>query len=68
MFLHFFRYLELTLINCKIHVELTWNKNCIMSSLVGPATFQIKGTKLYVPVVTLKTKDNVNLIKHLEKG
>ena len=39
-----------------------------MSSVAGPGSFQIKSTKLYVPVVTLKTKDNVNLIKQLEKG
>ena len=67
-FSSFFRYLELPLINCKIHLELTWNKNCIMSSVVGRATFQIKSTKLYVPVVTLKTKNNTNLIKQLERG
>ena len=31
-------------------------------------TFQVTNTKLYVPVVTLSTKDNVNLTKQLEKG
>ena len=31
-------------------------------------TFQITNTKLYVPVVTLSTKDNVNLTKQLNKG
>ena len=64
----FLRSLEMPLINCKIHLELTCNKNCIMSSVVGPASFQIKNTKLYVLVVTLKTKDHVNLMKPLEKG
>ena len=29
------------------------------------ATFQIKSTKLYAPVVTLSTKDNKNLTKQL---
>ena len=29
--------------------------------------FQMPGTKLYVPVVTLSTKDNVNLTKQLMK-
>ena len=51
------------LINCKIHLELTWSKNSVISSVAGTTTFQIKSTKLYIPVVTLKTKDNVNLIK-----
>ena len=32
------------------------------------ATFQIKSTKLYVPVVTLSTKDNENLTKQLDEG
>ena len=31
-------------------------------------TFQITGTKLYVPVVTLPTKENVNLTKQLNEG
>ena len=32
------------------------------------ATFQITSTKLYVPVVTLSSKDNVNLTKQLDEG
>ena len=31
-------------------------------------TFKITSTKLYVPVVTLSTKDNVNLAKQLNEG
>ena len=31
-------------------------------------TFQITSTKLYVPIVTLSTKDNVNLTKQLTEG
>ena len=30
-------------------------------------TFKITSTKLYVPIVTLSTKDNVNLTKHLNE-
>ena len=32
------------------------------------ATFERTSTKLYVPVVTLSTKDNVNLTKQLNEG
>ena len=32
------------------------------------ATFKITSTKLYVPIVTLSTKDNVNLTKQLNEG
>ena len=51
------------LINCKIHLELSWTNNCIMSSIAGITTFKITSTKLDVPIVTLSTKDNVNLTK-----
>ena len=56
------------LVNCKIHLELNWTKNSIMSSVAGVSTFQITSTKLYVPIVTLPTKENVKLTKQLEKG
>ena len=32
------------------------------------ATFKITGTKLYVPVVTLSTKDDNNFLKQLKSG
>ena len=56
------------LINCKIHFELNWTKNCVMSSVAGVTAFQIKRTKFYVPIVTLSTKDNLNLTKQLNEG
>ena len=65
---NFFRSLKIPLINCKIHLELSWNKDCVMSTIDGATTFQIKNTKLYVPIVTLSTKDNVNSTKQLNEG
>ena len=75
---NFFRSLEMPLINCKIHLELNWNNDCVMygaDTYAGgdnandrEAKFQITSTKLYVPVVTLSTKDNVNLTKQLIEG
>ena len=56
------------LINCKVELSLTWNKNCILSSVADDSTFAIIDTKLYVPVVTLKTEDNTKLLKLLSKG
>ena len=56
------------LINCKIHRELNWSKNCVMSSVAGAIAFKLTSTKLYVPIVTLSTKDNVNLTKQLNEG
>ena len=73
-----FRSLEMPLINCKIHLELNWNNNCVMygaDTYSGgdnvnnrETTFKITSTKLYVPIVTLSVKDNVNLLKQLNEG
>ena len=63
-----FRLLEMLFIICEIHLDLTWTKTCVMSTIVGATTFQITNTKLCVPVVTLSTKDNVNLTKQLNEG
>ena len=44
------------LINCKVELSLTWDKNCTLSSVADDSTFATTDTKLYVPVVTLKLK------------
>ena len=56
------------LINCKVELSLTWNKNYILPSVANASTFAITDTKLYVQVVTLKTEDNTKLSKLLSKG
>ena len=55
------------LINCKIHLELNWTKDCVMST-IADTTFKITNTKLYFPTVTLSSKNNVKLVKLLEEG
>ena len=68
---NFFRSLEMPLINCKIHLELNWTRNCVLSIADGnggDVSFKITETKLYVPIVTLTTKDNVDLTKQLNEG
>ena len=68
----FSRSLEMLLVNCKIDLELTWHKDCMISSANAAdgqvVSFMITNTKLYVPVVTLSTKDNNNLTKQLNDG
>ena len=64
----FWRSLEVPLINCKVKLSLTWHKNCILSSVADDSTFATADTKLYVPIVTLKTEDNTKLLKLLSKG
>ena len=53
------------LINCKVHLELTWIEDCILSSAGNSPKFEIADAKLHVPIVTLSTKDSLNLTKQL---
>ena len=65
---NFFRSLEMPLINCKIRLNLTWKKECVLLSNDGDAVFIINDTKLYVPVVTLSKEDNKDFIEQQNKG
>ena len=60
---NFFRSLEMPLINCKIKLNLTWEKKCVLSTDAGDAVFIINDTKMYVPVVTLSKEDNKHFIE-----
>ena len=51
------------LINCKIKLNLTWKKECVLSTDAANAVFIINDTKLYVPVVTLSKEDNKDFIE-----
>ena len=62
---NFWRSLEMPLINCKVHLELNWIEECILSSAGDSANFKITDAKLHVPIVTLFIKDNVNLTNQL---
>ena len=59
------------LINCEVNLILIWSTSgVIVSTDVANqnATFAITDTKLYVPVVTLSTKDNAKLLDQLNSG
>ena len=55
-------------INCEIKLNLTWKKECVLSTDIGNAVFIINDTKLYVPVVTLSKEDNKDFIEQQNKG
>ena len=60
-----------SLINCKLNLILTLSVNCVIASTNNEnqgATFAITETKLYVPVVTLSTQDNSELLQQLKPG
>ena len=65
---NFFRSLEMPLISCKIKLNLTWKKECVLSTDDGNAVFIINDTKMYVPVVTLSKEDNKDFIEQQNKG
>ena len=65
---NFWRSLDIPLINCEVELISTWSKNCVLADMtvnadadpaivaISGATFKIKETKLYVPVVTSSKK------------
>ena len=68
---NFWRTLEMPLINCEVNLILTWSSTCvIVSTNIGDqnARFAINDTKLYVPVETLSTQENANLLQQLKSG
>ena len=73
---NFFRSLEIPLINCKIKLNLTWKKECVLSTnndanaadAANNPVFIINDTKLYIPVVTLSKEDNKAFIDQQNKG
>ena len=71
---NFWRSLNIPLINCEVEIILTWSKNCVLADMTvanNPPTgleFQIKDTKLYVPVVTLSKENDIKLLEQLKSG
>ena len=58
------RSLKMSLISSKVELKLKWTKYCVLSAASADnvntdSIFSIKGTKFYVPVGTLSTKDNL---------
>ena len=78
---NFWRTLDMSLINCEVSLILYWSRECVITSTerrliantrrdTSPrnATFQITDTKLYVPVITLSTKNDKRLLEQLRTG
>ena len=65
---YFGRTLEMPLINCEVNLISTWSSTCVITNSTGAGTFEITDTKLYVPVVTLSTKENAKLPQQLKLG
>ena len=70
----FWRSLNIPLVNCEVKIILTWTKKRVLTDMTvasNPPTgleFQIKDTKLYVPVVTLSKENDIKLLEKLKSG
>ena len=56
------------LINFEINLILICFENYVITFATGATKLAITDTKLYVPVVTLLTQDNIKLLKQLKSG
>ena len=65
---NFSRSLEMPLINYKIKLDLTWKKECFLSTDDDNAVLIINDRKMYVPVVTLSKEDNKDFVEQQNKG
>ena len=68
---NFWGTLDMPLINCEIELILTWSKNCVIicTNIDDQVpTLTITEKNLYVPVVTLSTRDNVKLLSQSKSG
>ena len=65
---NFWRTLEMPLINCEVNLIFTCSSTCVNNNSTGAGTFEITDTKVSVPVVTLSTQDNSNLLQQLRSG
>ena len=55
-------------INFQVNLILTWSRDCVITNSTGERKFSITETKLYVPVVTLSTRDNTKLLQQLKSS
>ena len=65
---NFWRTLEMPLSNCEVNPFLTWSSTCVITNSTGAGRFSITDARLYVPVVTLSTKENAKLLQQLKSG
>ena len=68
---NFWRFLEMSLINCEINLIFIWSANWVIVYIDvanKAAAFEITETNLSVQVVTLSTQDNAKLLPQLRSG
>ena len=69
---NFWRSLNIPLINCEVELILTWPKNYVLADMtlashpLRELNFNITGTKLYVPVVTLSKENDIKIFRTIK--
>ena len=58
----------MSLNNCEVNLILRWSSICVITNSTAIGRFEITGTILYVPVVTLSTQDNPKLLQQLKSS
>ena len=68
---HFWRFLDLPLINCEIELDLSCEKECLLiehhNNITG-VNLVITSTKFFVPVVTLSMNNNIKFLENINQG
>ena len=54
------------LINCKVEISLKWIERCLIT-VANTVAFKKTDAKLYVPIVSLSSENNVKLSKLLSQ-
>ena len=53
----FRRTIDMPLINCEVNLISAWSSTCVITNSTDAGRFAITDTKIYVPVITLSTKE-----------
>ena len=56
------------MVNCGVNLFLTWSDKSVLSNDTKATTFAKTDTKLFIPVVTLSTRNNGKLLEQLTSG
>ena len=68
---NFWKFLDLSLINCEIELVVSCSMDCVLiqhhNNITG-ATFQINNNKLYITVVNLSMNDNIKFLENIKQG
>ena len=66
--INFWNTLEMSLIKCKVSIQITLSACFVIIDSADVGKFAITETKVYVPLVTISTPDNTKLLEKFKSG